>query len=123
MPVLPANSRMLRESLEASSPTSSLLSSPLSVCLALSFSITFYGHRVSSLTFPSISPRSLSSLLLSSLPIPDGKELFEADSESSSIRAVNLQTGGSRLLAGGDPNFAENLFKVRATLRVCLWTG
>ncbi|KAI8535972.1 hypothetical protein RHMOL_Rhmol10G0218300 [Rhododendron molle] len=34
------------------------------------------------------------------------------DSESSSIRALDLKTGGSRLLAGGDPFFAENLFKV-----------
>ncbi|CAM8914721.1 unnamed protein product [Rhodiola kirilowii] len=42
---------------------------------------------------------------------PDSKELYVADSESSSIRAVNLRTGGSRLLVGGDPLFAENLFK------------
>jgi len=40
------------------------------------------------------------------------QELFVADSESSSIRAVNLKTGGSRLLAGGDPVFPENLFRV-----------
>ncbi|KAJ1417181.1 Six-bladed beta-propeller, TolB-like [Sesbania bispinosa] len=38
-------------------------------------------------------------------------ELYIADSESSSIRAVDLKTGGSRLLAGGDPIFPENLFK------------
>ena len=63
-----------------------------------------------------MSPHIFPPLLLSSHPISDGKELFEADSESSSIRAVNLQTGGSRLLAGGDPNFAENLFKVKAGL-------
>jgi hypothetical protein len=40
------------------------------------------------------------------------KELFVADSESSSIRAVNLRSGGSRLLAGGDPTFPDNLFRV-----------
>ncbi|KAG5540187.1 hypothetical protein RHGRI_020424 [Rhododendron griersonianum] len=39
------------------------------------------------------------------------KEAYIADSESSSIRALDLKTGGSRLLAGGDPFFAENLFK------------
>ncbi|KAK6915673.1 NHL repeat [Dillenia turbinata] len=42
---------------------------------------------------------------------PDLKEIYVADSESSSIRALSLETGGSRLLAGGDPIFAENLFK------------
>ncbi|KAF8098287.1 hypothetical protein N665_0269s0013 [Sinapis alba] len=42
---------------------------------------------------------------------PDLKEAYIADSESSSIRALNLQTGGSRLLAGGDPYISENLFK------------
>uniref|UniRef100_A0A7N0TF14 Thioredoxin domain-containing protein n=1 Tax=Kalanchoe fedtschenkoi TaxID=63787 RepID=A0A7N0TF14_KALFE len=42
---------------------------------------------------------------------PDAKELYVADSESSSIRAIDLKTGGSRLLVGGDPLFAENLFK------------
>ncbi|GMH11336.1 hypothetical protein Nepgr_013177 [Nepenthes gracilis] len=42
---------------------------------------------------------------------PDLKEIYIADSESSSIRALNLQTGGSRLLAGGDPLFSDNLFK------------
>lgn len=42
----------------------------------------------------------------------DLKEAYIADSESSSIRAVDLKSGGSRLLAGGDPFFAENLFKV-----------
>eukprot|EP00475_Leptophrys_vorax_P025026 TRINITY_DN34865_c0_g1_i1.p1 TRINITY_DN34865_c0_g1~~TRINITY_DN34865_c0_g1_i1.p1 ORF type:complete len:408 (-),score=12.85 TRINITY_DN34865_c0_g1_i1:210-1307(-) len=41
----------------------------------------------------------------------DGREAYVADSESSAVRAVNLGTGGSRLLAGGDANFAENLFK------------
>ncbi|KAI5424517.1 variant 3 [Lathyrus oleraceus] len=38
-------------------------------------------------------------------------EIYVADSESSSIRAVDLKTGGSRLLAGGDPIFSDNLFK------------
>lgn len=42
-------------------------------------------------------------------------EIYVADSESSSIRAVDLKTGGSRLLAGGDPIFSDNLFKVFLT--------
>ncbi|KAG8648320.1 hypothetical protein MANES_09G177500v8 [Manihot esculenta] len=42
---------------------------------------------------------------------PDLKEIYVADSESSSIRALDLKTGGSRLLAGGDPIFFDNLFK------------
>ncbi|WOL00279.1 NHL repeat-containing protein 2 isoform X1 [Canna indica] len=42
---------------------------------------------------------------------PDLQEVFVADSESSSIRAVDLNTGGSRLLAGGDPLFPDNLFR------------
>ncbi|KAK4851350.1 hypothetical protein QYF36_014395 [Acer negundo] len=42
---------------------------------------------------------------------PDFMEIYVADSESSSIRALNLKTGGSRLLAGGDPIFSDNLFK------------
>ncbi|GFP87939.1 nhl repeat-containing protein 2 [Phtheirospermum japonicum] len=41
----------------------------------------------------------------------DLKEAYIADSESSSIRALDLGTGGSRLLAGGDPLFSDNLFK------------
>ncbi|KAI4301696.1 hypothetical protein L6164_034947 [Bauhinia variegata] len=41
----------------------------------------------------------------------DLMEAYIADSESSSIRAVDLKTGGSRLLAGGDPIFPDNLFK------------
>lgn len=40
------------------------------------------------------------------------QEAYIADSESSSIRAVNLRTGGSRLIAGGDPYLSENLFRV-----------
>ncbi|KAG8472641.1 hypothetical protein CXB51_034573 [Gossypium anomalum] len=42
---------------------------------------------------------------------PDLMEAYVADSESSSIRALDLKTGGSRLLAGGDPVFSENLFR------------
>ncbi|XP_077218341.1 haloacid dehalogenase-like hydrolase family protein isoform X2 [Tasmannia lanceolata] len=42
---------------------------------------------------------------------PDLKEIYVADSESSSIRALDLKTGGSRLLAGGDPIIPENLFR------------
>lgn len=42
----------------------------------------------------------------------DLKEAYIADSESSSIRALDLRTGGSRLLAGGDQFFSDNLFKV-----------
>ena len=34
-----------------------------------------------------------------------------ADSESSSIRQLDLRTGGGRSVAGGDPLFAGNLFK------------
>ncbi|XP_062081822.1 protein SUPPRESSOR OF QUENCHING 1, chloroplastic isoform X1 [Humulus lupulus] len=41
----------------------------------------------------------------------DFSEAYIADSESSSIRALDLKTGGSRLLAGGDPFFSDNLFK------------
>ncbi|KAJ7554968.1 hypothetical protein O6H91_05G017800 [Diphasiastrum complanatum] len=42
---------------------------------------------------------------------PDMTEMYIADSESSSIRSVDLMTSGSRLLAGGDPTFADNLFQ------------
>lgn len=49
--------------------------------------------------------------VLQNFPV-DLKELYIADSESSSIRALNLKTGGSRLLAGGDPFLSDNLFKV-----------
>uniref|UniRef100_A0A0D9VTA1 Thioredoxin domain-containing protein n=1 Tax=Leersia perrieri TaxID=77586 RepID=A0A0D9VTA1_9ORYZ len=42
---------------------------------------------------------------------PELQELIVADSESSSIRAVNLKSGGSRLLAGGDAMIPENLFR------------
>ncbi|KAK6911660.1 hypothetical protein RJ641_023753, partial [Dillenia turbinata] len=38
-------------------------------------------------------------------------EIYVADSESSFIRALCMETGGSRFLAGGDLIFAENLFK------------
>lgn len=40
------------------------------------------------------------------------KALYLADSESSSVRSVDLTTGGAKLLAGGDPTFADNLFEV-----------
>lgn len=39
-----------------------------------------------------------------------GKELFVADSESSTVRAVALDGGGTRTLAGGDGAIADNLF-------------
>ncbi|KAJ4719324.1 NHL repeat-containing protein 2-like [Melia azedarach] len=42
---------------------------------------------------------------------PDFTEIYVADSESSSVRALSLKTGGSRLLAGGDPVFSDNLFR------------
>ncbi|KAL3690719.1 hypothetical protein R1sor_004370 [Riccia sorocarpa] len=42
---------------------------------------------------------------------PDGQQMYIADSESSSVRALDLRTGGSQLLAGGDPLFADNLFQ------------
>lgn len=34
-----------------------------------------------------------------------------ADSESSSVRRLDLASGGSRLLVGGDPMFSDNLFR------------
>ncbi|XP_020591433.1 NHL repeat-containing protein 2 isoform X2 [Phalaenopsis equestris] len=37
--------------------------------------------------------------------------LYVADSESSSIRAVDLKTGAASLSAGGDPIFSDNLFR------------
>jgi len=43
--------------------------------------------------------------------------MYLADSESSSIRRVDLTTGGSKLLAGGDPTFSDNLFQVRIEWR------
>ncbi|KAL6964635.1 Protein SUPPRESSOR OF QUENCHING 1, chloroplastic, partial [Sarracenia purpurea var. burkii] len=42
---------------------------------------------------------------------PDWKEAYIADSESSSIRVLDLKTGGSKLLVGGDPVFSDNLFR------------
>jgi hypothetical protein len=42
----------------------------------------------------------------------DLKSMYLADSESSSIRRVDMTTGGSKLLAGGDPTFSDNLFQV-----------
>ncbi|XP_050383338.1 protein SUPPRESSOR OF QUENCHING 1, chloroplastic isoform X2 [Argentina anserina] len=60
------------------------------------------GSSASSTSFAQPSGISLS---------PDMTQLYIADSESSSIRALDLKTGGSRLLAGGDPVFSDNLFK------------
>ncbi|XP_043687165.1 protein SUPPRESSOR OF QUENCHING 1, chloroplastic isoform X2 [Telopea speciosissima] len=42
---------------------------------------------------------------------PDFNEAYIADSESSSIRVLDLKTGGTRLLAGGDLVFSDNLFR------------
>ncbi|KAG6702381.1 protein SUPPRESSOR OF QUENCHING 1, chloroplastic isoform X1 [Carya illinoinensis] len=42
---------------------------------------------------------------------PDLTVIYIADSESSSIRALDLKTGGSKLLVGGDPTFSDNLFR------------
>ncbi|KAG0478326.1 hypothetical protein HPP92_013045 [Vanilla planifolia] len=41
----------------------------------------------------------------------DSQAVYVADSESSSIRLMDLKTGGTILFAGGDPTFPENLFK------------
>ncbi|XP_027351867.1 protein SUPPRESSOR OF QUENCHING 1, chloroplastic isoform X4 [Abrus precatorius] len=60
------------------------------------------GSSSSSTSFAQPSGLSLSQDLM---------EIYIADSESSSIRALDLKTGGSQLLAGGDPIFPENLFK------------
>ena len=42
--------------------------------------------------------------------IPDSSDMFVADSESSSIRRLNVETGGSAACVGGDAFFADNLF-------------
>ncbi|KAI3858545.1 hypothetical protein MKX03_005593 [Papaver bracteatum] len=42
---------------------------------------------------------------------PGKMEIYVADSESSSVRVLDLKTGGTKLLAGGDPVFSDNLFK------------
>ncbi|GAB2287271.1 Protein SUPPRESSOR OF QUENCHING 1, chloroplastic [Dionaea muscipula] len=60
------------------------------------------GQSSTSTSFAQPSGISLSSDLMGA---------YVADSESSSIRMLNLKTGGSRLLAGGDLFFPENLFK------------
>jgi len=39
-----------------------------------------------------------------------GERMYVADSESSSIRSVNLGDASSKAEAGGDPGFADNLF-------------
>ena len=41
----------------------------------------------------------------------DSNTLYVADSESSSIRACSLSSGGSALLAGGDALYADDLFR------------
>ncbi|KAK7284430.1 hypothetical protein RJT34_19176 [Clitoria ternatea] len=71
------------------------------------FSGDGYERNLNGSSFTSTSFAQPSGLSLSR----DLMEMYIADSESSSIRAVDLKTGGSRLLAGGDPYFAENLFK------------
>lgn len=43
--------------------------------------------------------------------LPGTATLFVADSESSSVRKLDLATGGSSACAGGDPLFSDNLFK------------
>ena len=52
----------------------------------------------------------VSSTGLSLLP-GEKTQMVVADSESSSIRKLSLNTGGSQALAGGDPLFSENLFR------------
>jgi len=39
-----------------------------------------------------------------------GERMYVADSESSSVRSVDLSNGSSKAEAGGDPGFADNLF-------------
>ncbi|CAK7340522.1 unnamed protein product [Dovyalis caffra] len=57
------------------------------------------------------SPTSTSFAQPSGVSLSPDFELYVADSESSSIRVLDLRTGGTKLLAGGDPNFPDNLFK------------
>ncbi|GAB4822761.1 hypothetical protein N2152v2_009807 [Parachlorella kessleri] len=42
---------------------------------------------------------------------PDGSELFVADSESSAVRRLSLRDRSSAACVGGDPMFADNLFR------------
>ncbi|CAG9461274.1 unnamed protein product [Pedinophyceae sp. YPF-701] len=42
---------------------------------------------------------------------PDGRTLWVADSESSSVRTCATADGSGGLVAGGDPLFADNLFR------------
>ena len=44
---------------------------------------------------------------------PGGDALYVADSESSTVRQLDLRTGGSQALVGGDPLFSDNLFRCR----------
>ncbi|KAG5232309.1 NHL repeat-containing protein [Salix suchowensis] len=57
------------------------------------------------------SPMSTSFAQPSGVSLSPDFELYVADSESSSIRVLDLRTKGTRLLAGGDPIFPDNLFK------------
>ncbi|KAF9669845.1 hypothetical protein SADUNF_Sadunf13G0006800 [Salix dunnii] len=57
------------------------------------------------------SPTSTSFAQPSGVSLSPDFELYVADSESSSIRVLSLRTKGTRLLAGGDPIFPDNLFK------------
>lgn len=43
--------------------------------------------------------------------VPGGGALLVADSESSSIRRLDLATGGASGCVGGDPLFSDNLFR------------
>ncbi|CAO2837601.1 unnamed protein product [Amaranthus hypochondriacus] len=113
--------------------TSQLLNSPWDVCfdpvsetvyIAMAGQHQIWQHNLSDETTKAFSgdgyERNLngSSPTTTSFAQPSGmslsadlKVVYIADSESSSIRALDLKTGGSRLLAGGDPLFSENLFK------------
>ncbi|KAL4421480.1 hypothetical protein ABPG75_010771 [Micractinium tetrahymenae] len=42
---------------------------------------------------------------------PGGDALFVADSESSTVRRLDLRSGGSQACVGGDPLFSDNLFR------------
>lgn len=113
--------------------TSQLLNSPWDVCfdpvrekvyIAMAGQHQIWEHNLSNETTIAFSGDGYERNLNGSSPMttsfaqpsgmslsPDMKEVYIADSESSSIRALDLKTGGSRLLAGGDPIFSDNLFK------------
>ncbi|KAI3982644.1 hypothetical protein MKX01_031383 [Papaver californicum] len=48
---------------------------------------------------------------------PGKMEIYVADTESSSVRVLDLKTGGTKLLAGGDPVFSDNLFKLYTSVQ------